>query len=96
MKVGKKEKVYCNVCFHISTAHFNSVNCCPVFLQGMVEELSSGPCVAMELVVKDKTKNTAVEFRKIVGPCDPVNIQIYKIPFILWLSRFSGLFSTFN
>lgn len=39
----------------------------------MVEELSSGPCIAMELVAKDKTKNTAVEFRKIVGPCDPVS-----------------------
>lgn len=40
--------------------------------QGMVEELSSGPCVAMEIVSKDKTQNTAVEFRKLVGPSDPV------------------------
>lgn len=53
----------------------------------MVEELSSGPCVAMELVVRDKQKNSAVEFRKIVGPCDPVNIEIYKILFILFLSE---------
>ncbi|XP_039757253.1 nucleoside diphosphate kinase 7 [Pararge aegeria] len=39
--------------------------------QGMVEELASGPCVAMELVAKDKNLNTAVEFRKLVGPTDP-------------------------
>ncbi|CAH0695308.1 unnamed protein product [Spodoptera exigua] len=39
--------------------------------KGMVEELSSGPCVAMEIVSKDKTVNTAVEFRKLVGPADP-------------------------
>lgn len=40
----------------------------------MVEELSSGPCVAMEIVSKDKSLNTAVEFRKLVGPADPVSI----------------------
>ncbi|XP_034831451.1 nucleoside diphosphate kinase homolog 7 isoform X1 [Maniola hyperantus] len=39
--------------------------------QGMVEELSSGRCVAMEVVAKDKNVNTAVEFRKLVGPSDP-------------------------
>ncbi|XP_026759040.2 nucleoside diphosphate kinase 7-like [Galleria mellonella] len=39
--------------------------------KGMVEELSSGPCVAMEIVAKDKSVNTAVEFRKLVGPSDP-------------------------
>ncbi|XP_013194167.1 nucleoside diphosphate kinase 7 [Amyelois transitella] len=39
--------------------------------KGMVEELSSGPCVAMEIVCRDKSLNTAVEFRKIVGPSDP-------------------------
>ncbi|PZC75173.1 nucleoside diphosphate kinase 7 [Helicoverpa armigera] len=39
--------------------------------KGMVEELSSGPCVAMEIVAKDKTVNSAVEFRKLVGPADP-------------------------
>ncbi|XP_028178211.1 nucleoside diphosphate kinase 7 [Ostrinia nubilalis] len=39
--------------------------------KGMVEELSSGPCVAMEIVSKDRTLNTAVEFRKLVGPSDP-------------------------
>lgn len=39
--------------------------------KGMVEELSSGPCVAMEIVSKDKSVNTAVEFRKLVGPADP-------------------------
>ncbi|CAG9135190.1 unnamed protein product [Plutella xylostella] len=39
--------------------------------QGMVEELASGPCVAMEIVAKDKSVNTAVEFRKMVGPTDP-------------------------
>ncbi|XP_030027568.2 nucleoside diphosphate kinase 7 [Manduca sexta] len=39
--------------------------------KGMVEELSSGPCVAMEIVAKDKSLNTAVEFRKLVGPSDP-------------------------
>ncbi|CAB3240852.1 unnamed protein product [Arctia plantaginis] len=39
--------------------------------KGMVEELSSGSCVAMEIVAKDKTLNSAVEFRKLVGPADP-------------------------
>ncbi|CAK1602171.1 unnamed protein product [Parnassius mnemosyne] len=39
--------------------------------KGMVEELSSGPCVAMEIVAKDKNVHTAVEFRKLVGPSDP-------------------------
>ncbi|CAG4954688.1 unnamed protein product [Colias eurytheme] len=39
--------------------------------KGMVEELASGPCVAMEIVAKDKNLNTAVEFRKLVGPSDP-------------------------
>ncbi|XP_026487869.1 nucleoside diphosphate kinase 7 [Vanessa tameamea] len=39
--------------------------------KGMVEELSSGPCIAMEIVAKDKNVNTAVEFRKLVGPSDP-------------------------
>lgn len=39
----------------------------------MVEELASGPCVAMEIVAKDKSLNTAVEFRKLVGPSDPVS-----------------------
>ncbi|XP_068626751.1 nucleoside diphosphate kinase homolog 7-like isoform X2 [Battus philenor] len=39
--------------------------------KGMVEELASGPCVAMEIVAKDKSLNTAVEFRKLVGPADP-------------------------
>ncbi|XP_075975151.1 nucleoside diphosphate kinase homolog 7-like [Anticarsia gemmatalis] len=39
--------------------------------KGMVEELASGPCVAMEIVAKDKNVNTAVEFRKLVGPADP-------------------------
>ncbi|KAL4712712.1 hypothetical protein ACJJTC_008009 [Scirpophaga incertulas] len=39
--------------------------------KGMVEELSSGSCVAMEIVAKEKNINTAVEFRKLVGPSDP-------------------------
>ncbi|XP_045486062.1 nucleoside diphosphate kinase 7 isoform X2 [Pieris rapae] len=39
--------------------------------KGMVEELSSGPCIAMEIVAKDKRTNTAIEFRKLVGPSDP-------------------------
>ncbi|XP_063395284.1 nucleoside diphosphate kinase 7 [Cydia fagiglandana] len=39
--------------------------------KGMMEELSSGACVAMELQAKDKSVNTAVEFRKLVGPSDP-------------------------
>ncbi|XP_073957740.1 nucleoside diphosphate kinase homolog 7 [Choristoneura fumiferana] len=39
--------------------------------KGMVEELASGPCVAMELQIQNKTLNTAVEFRKLVGPSDP-------------------------
>ncbi|KAJ0182446.1 hypothetical protein K1T71_001815 [Dendrolimus kikuchii] len=39
--------------------------------KGMVEELSSGTCVAMEITAKDKGINTAVEFRKLVGPSDP-------------------------
>ncbi|XP_041974966.1 nucleoside diphosphate kinase 7 [Aricia agestis] len=39
--------------------------------KGMVDELASGPCVAMEIVAKDKNVNTAVEFRKLVGPSDP-------------------------
>lgn len=46
----------------------------------MVEELASGPCVAMEIVAKDKSVVTAVEFRKLVGPTDPVSkyITFYK------------------
>lgn len=48
----------------------------------MVEELSSGPCVAMEIVAKDKNINTAVEFRKLVGPSDPVR-HLFKINFHL-------------
>lgn len=40
----------------------------------MVEELSSGNCIAMEIVAKDKTLNSAVEFRKLVGPADPVSL----------------------
>ncbi|CAK1540107.1 unnamed protein product [Leptosia nina] len=39
--------------------------------KGMVEELASGPCIAMEIVAKDKNVNTAVDFRKLVGPSDP-------------------------
>ncbi|KAJ2947961.1 hypothetical protein O0L34_g9753 [Tuta absoluta] len=39
--------------------------------KGMVEELASGACVAMELVAKDKSVSSAVEFRKAVGPADP-------------------------
>ncbi|KAI5635583.1 nucleoside diphosphate kinase domain-containing protein [Phthorimaea operculella] len=39
--------------------------------KGMVEELASGACVAMELVAKDKSVSSAVEFRKWVGPADP-------------------------
>ncbi|CAH0766485.1 unnamed protein product [Diatraea saccharalis] len=39
--------------------------------KGMVEELASGPCVAMEIVAKDKSVTTAIEFRKLVGPSDP-------------------------
>ncbi|CAH4031241.1 nucleoside diphosphate kinase 7 isoform X1 [Pieris brassicae] len=39
--------------------------------KGMVEELASGSCIAMEIVAKDKRTNTAVEFRKLVGPSDP-------------------------
>lgn len=72
MNVGKKGE---KMLILIFLSHLHLVNCCPISSQGMVEELSSGACVAMELVVKDKTKNTAVEFRKIVGPCDPVNIE---------------------
>ncbi|XP_050681384.1 nucleoside diphosphate kinase 7-like isoform X2 [Leptidea sinapis] len=41
--------------------------------KGMVDELSSGPCVAMEIVAKNKGLHTAVEFRKLVGPIDPVS-----------------------
>ncbi|XP_049879388.1 nucleoside diphosphate kinase 7 [Pectinophora gossypiella] len=39
--------------------------------KGMVDELASGACVAMEIVAKDRTLNSAVEFRKLVGPTDP-------------------------
>ncbi|GBP40003.1 Nucleoside diphosphate kinase 7 [Eumeta japonica] len=39
--------------------------------QGMVEELSSGACIAMEVTAKDKNVNSAIEFRKLVGPPDP-------------------------
>lgn len=39
--------------------------------KGMVDELSSGSCVAMEIVSRDRDVNTAVEFRKYVGPSDP-------------------------
>lgn len=44
----------------------------------MVEELSSGPCVAMEIVAKDKNVNTAIEFRKLVGPSDPVSCFFHR------------------
>lgn len=50
----------------------------------MVEELSSGPCVAMEIVAKDKSHNTAVEFRKLVGPSDPVRFH-FNMPLFLCL-----------
>lgn len=40
----------------------------------MVEELSSGSCVAMEVVAKQSNVNTAIEFRKLVGPPDPVSV----------------------
>lgn len=53
----------------------------------MVEELSSGPCVAMEIVAKNKNVNTAVEFRKLVGPSDPVstvnNLLLYTSNWVI-------------
>lgn len=39
----------------------------------MIAELISGPCVAME-IVGPQDVNTPVEFRKLVGPIDPVSI----------------------
>lgn len=48
-----------------------------------MEELSSGPCVAMEIVAKDSSHNTAVEFRKLVGPSDPVS----SIPILIEFSK---------
>lgn len=62
----------------------------------MVEELSSGPCIAMEIVAKDKRINTAVEFRKLVGPSDPVsdffhfsiNSKVCNLLFIIGCTKF--------
>ena len=42
------------------------------FLQAMVAELQSGPCIAMEIKHKDKSVDVPVEFRKLCGPMDPV------------------------
>lgn len=42
----------------------------------MVKQLSSGPCVAMEIKSSQENCNVAVEFRKFVGPADPVSVTI--------------------
>lgn len=39
----------------------------------MVTEMTSGPCVAMEIVAPGEV-NTPVEFRKLIGPADPVRL----------------------
>lgn len=42
----------------------------------MVKQLSSGPCVAMEIKSSQEDCNVAVEFHKFVGPADPVSMTI--------------------
>lgn len=39
----------------------------------MVAQLSSGLCMALELVTVDESKDTHAEFRKFCGPMDPVS-----------------------
>lgn len=41
-------------------------------LQGMVSQLSSGPCLAMTVESESYGPNTPQEFRNFAGPSDPV------------------------
>ena len=41
---------------------------------GMVDELSSGPCIVMEV----RANNCPAMFREMVGPSDPVNLYLIK------------------
>jgi nucleoside-diphosphate kinase len=38
----------------------------------MVNELQSGPCIAMEITHNDSLIDIVTEFRKFCGPMDPV------------------------
>lgn len=49
----------------------------------MVKQLSSGPCVAMEIKSSQENCNVAVEFRKFVGPADSVSHTILQFKQIL-------------
>lgn len=39
----------------------------------MVTQLSSGPCIAMEITTSDFNEETRQQFRTFVGPADPVS-----------------------
>lgn len=39
----------------------------------MVKQLSSGPCIAMEVTSSQSNVNVPTEFRNFVGPADPVS-----------------------
>lgn len=44
----------------------------------MVIELASGSIIAMEIEVKDSTKNSYLQFRKLCGPNDSVRLLLMK------------------
>ena len=42
----------------------------------MVNQLMSGPCVAMEIVATDGCEDVVSSFRELAGPADPVRLRI--------------------
>ena len=47
-----------------------------MLLQDMVNELSSGPCIAME--IRKDVEEVVPEFRKLVGPADPSIAKVLR------------------
>lgn len=47
----------------------------------MVAELQSGACVAMEITHQDDSIDVPNEFRKLVGPMDPVSVYLLLTEF---------------
>ena len=41
----------------------------------MVNQLMSGPCVAMEIVATDRCEDVVSSFRELAGPADPVRFE---------------------
>ena len=41
----------------------------------MVNQLMSGPCVAMEIVATDGCEDVVSAFRELAGPADPVRLE---------------------